>query len=426
MLSIVIIVGIEFSFSTTAFAQSTAPLIQKSDITYLGAFALPSWANGAKYGTSFFEYGGHALTPYRDPVSGKRTLYLEGHAHYPGAIAQVEIPSNFVTSSTWSDLPQAKILQNFVTINSAPDATSCGGNPSFIYGMLGYGGRLIVGAACSYGGSQTTSHGVSSLNLLSSEFQGYYGFSSVVATPRALGGPMALIPQQWQTAFGGPAFTGNCCISVTGSTSAGPSLTVFDPNDVGVKNPIPAKTVLFYPLSNPVCGAEHCEAKQSDTYNLTSVYGGVAFPPGSRSILFITAHGTGCYWYGGWDQPSLGGCSTNDPDLSEVKGPHAPPYRYQILAYDANDLVAVKNGTRQPWEPKPYAIIVLDGMPNSGNNIIKSAGFDQETGRLYIAQDYGEKPRIEVYQISVSGSSTPPTTTLGIPTNLKVNGSGSL
>jgi hypothetical protein len=388
--------------TTTASAQSSLPLIQQSDITYLGAFALPSWNESPTYGTSSFEYGGHALTSYHDPVTGSRTLFLEGHAHNPGAIAQVEVPGSFVKSSNWSALPEARLLQRFVDVNSAPDPGSCTGNPSFIYGMLGYGGRLIVAAACSYGGTQTTSHGVRSLDLSSSGFQGYFGFTGAVAPPRALGGPMTTIPSEWQASFGGPAFTGNCCISVTGSTSAGPSLTVFDPNDVGVRNPIPGKTVLFYPLSNPVCGAEHCEAAQSPVYNLTSVYGGVAFPRGSRSVLFVTAHGTGCYWYGGWDQPSFGGCSEKDPALSDVKGPHAPPYRYQILAYDANDLLAVKTGAKQTWQPKPYAVLILDGMPNSGNDRIKGAGYDSETGRLYIAQDYGDRPRLEVYQITVS------------------------
>ena len=406
-------------YPVTTFATSTAPLIQKSDITYLGSFALPSWANGATYGSSYFEYGGHALNPYHDPVTGKSTLFMEGHAHDPGAIAQVEVPDSFVKSTNWSALPVAKVLQRFVNINSSPDSGSCSGNPSFIYGSLAYGGRLIVGAACSYGGSQTTSHGVLDLNLSNPQFKGYYGFTGATATPRALGGPMTWIPPEWQNDFGGPAFTGNCCISVTGSTSAGPSATVFNPNDVGVKNPIPGKTVLFYPLTHPTCGSEHCEAQQSNIYNLTTVYGGLAFPPGTRSVLFVTAHGTGCYWYGGWDEPGIGGCPNKDPALSDVKGPHAPPYRYQILAYDANDLLAVKNGTKQTWEPKPYAVITLDGMPNSSDDRIKGAGYEPETGRLYIAQDYGDHPRIEVYQIAgpTASSTVPPSTSTVLPSS---------
>jgi hypothetical protein len=301
------------------------------------------------------------------------------------------------------------------TINN----NSCSGNPTFIYGSLAYNNRLIIDAACSYGGSQTSSHGVRSLNLSIVGFQGWYPFSGATATPRALAGPMTTIPAEWQPLFGGPALTGQCCISVTGSTSAGPSLTVFDPDKVSVTNPIPGQTVLFYPLSHPACGAEHCEAQQSNIYNLTTVYGGAAFPSGTRSVLFVMAHGTGCYWYGGWDENSLGPCPSPDPALPDAKGPHAPPYRYQILAYDANDLVAVKNGTKQAWEPQPYAVMVLNGMPNSDNDRIKGAGYDPETRRLFIAQDYGTEPRIEVYQIHVPASSdtTPPASPRGLRVN---------
>ena len=389
----------------TSFAQSTEPLIQQSDINYIGAFALPTWANGAKYGTSYFEYGGHALTYFKDS-SGRRTLYMEGHAQYPGNIGQVQIPDSFSTGST---LPMAKVLQNFVSIGNPPDASSCAGNPSFVYGMLGIADKLIVADACSYGGSQTTSHGVRSLNLSTNDFKGWYGFNNVKATPRALAGPMTPIPSEWQTAFGGPALTGNCCISVTNSTSAGPALTVFNPANVGVVNPIPGQTVLYYPLTNPVCGSLHCEEKQSNVYNLTTVYGGMAFVPGTRSVLFVMAHGTGSYCYG-----SATDCG-NDTALYDVKGPHAQPYRYQILAYDANDLVAVKNGSKQTYDPKPYGVFVLNGMPNSDDDKIKGAAFDPETGQLFIAQNYGEKPRIEVYQIGAAGTGTPP------PVSLKPN-----
>jgi hypothetical protein len=380
-------------------AQSALPLMQSSDFTYLGGFALPSWANGA-YGTSNFEYGGHGLMYFQDPATGKGTLYMEGHAQHPGAVAQVEVPSSFVKSEDWNALPIAKLLQPFADLPSAPDPASCTGNPSFIYGMLAYNGRLLLGAACSYGGSQTTSHAVRALDLSMGGTQGYYGFAGAVAPPRALGGPMINIPKEWQSAFGGPAMTGNCCISVTGSTSAGPSLTVFNPDDVGNKNPIPGTTVLFYPLSNPACGLLHCEATQSSVYNLTTVYGGGAFPSGTRSVLFVTAHGTGSYCYG-----SASDCG--DPILLDVKGPHAPPYRYQVLAYDANDLIAVKEGRKAAWDPKPYAVFELTGMPNSSNNRIKGAAYDQAGGRLFIAQDYGAQPRIEVYQLKVAIGSAP-------------------
>jgi len=353
--------------------------------------------------------------PFNDPVTGQRTLFMEGHAQYSGQMAQVEIPTTFVKSTNWSSLPKATLLKPFSDVTSPVgfgplNNASCPGTPTFIYGALVFNGRLILDAACSYAGSQTASHGVRSVNLSTQDFRGWFAFGSAEAPPRALAGPMTVIPPEWQATLGGPALTGQCCISVTGTTSAGPSLTVFNPDDVGVKNPIPGKTVLFYPLAHPACGPEHCEAVQSFQYNLTTVYGGLAFPRGTRSILFVVAHGIGPYCYG-----SASDC--NDPYLTDVKGPHAQPYRYQILAYDVNDIVAVKNGTKQAWEPKPYATFVLDGMPFSTDDRIKGAGYDAESGRLYITQDFGTTPRVEVWQISVpTGSTAAPQA----PTNVKI------
>ncbi len=396
--------------SMAATAPSALPLVQQSDITYLGAFALPSWANG-NIGASSFEYGGHAVTPYTDPSTGKSTLFMEGHAQKPGNVAQVEIPSTFVKSTTWSALPMAKTLQPFADVAdgkmNALDLTNLF-NPIFVYGLLPFNGRLIVGASSSYSSTQTTSHGVSNLTLSSSgDFKGWYAFSAS-APSRALGGPMAPIPAEWQSSFGGPALTGQCCISVTGSTSAGFSLTVFNPDDVGVKSPIPGTTVLFYSLDHPQCGALHCEATQNSNYNLTTVYGGMAFIPGTRTVLFVGAMGTGPYCYG-----SASDCG-NDSALLDVKGPHAQPYRYQVWAYDANDLIAVKNGSKQAYQPQPYAIWSLDGMPYSGNDKIKGAGYDPATGRLYVTQDYGTNPRVEVYQVGKATAAVSPNPPTGL------------
>lgn len=397
--------------ASPAAAQSNLPRVAQSDIVYLGAFALPT----ATFGTSSFNYGGHGITPYRDPQSGKRTLFMEGHAQKPGHVAQVEIPSNLVKSSNWSSLPVASVVQQFRDVTDGklsqvdPSNTS---NASFVYGLLAYNGRLIVGASNSYSASQQRSHGASSLTLSSSgDFQGFVAMSAT-APLRAVGGPMTVIPPEWRSALGGPALTGQCCISVISSTSSGPSATVFNPDNVG-SGSLSGTTVLYYPLSNPVCGSVGCEASQNDTFNLTTRVGGMAFPPGTRTLLFVGGHGTGRYCYGTMQE-----CG-NDTALPDVKGPHAQPYRYQIWAYDVNDLVAVKNGQRATHSPRPYGVWPLSGMPNSGNPTIAGAGYDPETGRLYITQDYYDKPRVEVWEIKVSGQSEPKQPSP--PGNLSVN-----
>ncbi len=58
--------------------------VTKSDFSYLGAFALPQ----DQVGGSYFTWGGGALAPYRDPATGRDTLFMRGHAWYPEQVAQ--------------------------------------------------------------------------------------------------------------------------------------------------------------------------------------------------------------------------------------------------------------------------------------------------------------------------------------------------
>jgi hypothetical protein len=215
----------------------------------------------------------------------------------------------------------------------------------------------------------------------------------VAANARALGGYMTAIPTEWQALLGGPALTGNCCQSIISVTSSGPSATVFNPDDVAVRNPIPGKTVLFYPLSNPLGGC----SEQNNFFNCATKLGGVAFPAGSRSVLFIGRQGTGPVCYKG----NLAGCPDNG-------GFNAPPYRHQIWAYDANDFLAVKNGQKQPWELRPYALIVLTDMDTSGEASVGGAVYDSARNLFYVAEAWGETPMVHVYKINVPGATPPP------------------
>jgi hypothetical protein len=394
---------------------TTNPLTQQTDISYLGSFRMPATDPSGE--VSGFNYGGNGVTPYYDSGTGKQTLFLQGHAQYDGQVAQVEVPATLVKSLTWSNLPMAPVLQGFHDVTDGLLGTAgdtYNGLP--INGLLVSGGKLIVAVTQAYGSTQVASHGVSGRNLsLPNDFLGFYPFSAgVVAPPRALGGHMTPIPVEWQALLGGPALTGNCCRSIIGATSAGPATTVFDPASVGVTNPIPGVTTLFYPLSNPACGSEGCEATQNNTFNLTTRVEGVAFPPGTRSVLFFGTHGTGPYCYG--TAVECGGYC-----LPDNKGPHAQPYREQIWAYDANDFLAVKNGTLETWEVQPYAIWsfgvgeIWDGSGPCAP-FLNGAGYDPATGRLYVIADYGQQPTVHVYQIG-----TPDTTAPSAPFGLAAN-----
>jgi len=378
-------------------APAEEGLLYKANMTYSGAFSLPL----GSFGGSSFHWGGHGLTPYHDPVSGKSTLFMEGHAQVPGFVAQVEIPTGFVNSSVWGDLPQATVLQNFYDITDGKSDTLAN-DTFYIYGMLAYNGRLIVGASEYYDGdySQVSSHGVSGFNLTTpNDFQGFYPVGGA-ANARSKGGYMNTIPYNWQSLLGGPVLTGNCCLPIISANSAGPSVTVFNPDHVGAVNPVPGTTLLFYPLDHPLAPVE----TTNNLFNLATQMGGMVFPQGSRSVLFIGRQGTGTYCYGcGINQGDTCpaecglGCCVDPCDLTE--GTHAYPYSHQVWAYDVNDLVDVKNGTVQHWEPQPYAAWTLDDMDTGGCADIMSAAYDPLMRRLYITQGYEDFPRVDVYQV---------------------------
>jgi hypothetical protein len=215
---------------------------------------------------------------------------------------------------------------------------------------------------------------------------------------------MGVIPSAWQEAFGGPALTGNCCLSILGASSAGPSATVFDPADVGAVDPIPGVTALFYPLGNDTTGDG---TTTNDLFVQSDQVVGIAFPEGSRSVLFIGTHGHGEYCYGpGTDDEDLHGTPDGEGNVwcydpvHSSKGTHAFPYVHQVWAYDAADLVAVVNGEKEPWEPVPYATIIVTDLDDQGGATIAGATFDPAGGRLFVTEQYGEEPRVHVFSVT--------------------------
>jgi hypothetical protein len=384
-------------------AQSDLPLVKRSDIEYIGSFALPQ----GDYGESRFGFSGRAVTVYTEP-DGTKTLFMEGHDWNSGTVGQVQIPDELVKSQDWDELPVADVLQDFHEISDGKAATLGTDSYVSIFGMLPYNARLIVAAASWYDApcQQDASHGVSSLDL--SDPDDFSGFKKInaVANARSLGGYMTIIPSEWRASFGGPALTGNSALSIISCISSGPAATVFNPDDVGVTDPIPGTTVVYYTLDNYLIVGNKTD---ENTWTFGSSVKGIAFPQGTRSVLFFgvqtLADG---YCYGpGTDDPELHKVDTEGGtwcyDLcSSYKGGHGYPYYHYVWAYDANDLLKAKSGELEPWEVKPYAEWQLDDLDTSGCAGMRGAGYDPETGRMYVTQSYGEDPRVDVFQINTT------------------------
>ena len=368
--------------SRWADAQTTLPLVQASHMAYLGFFNVPEGST-----SNPFSYGGMALAMGADGAS----LYYGGHV-FNQAIGRISIPAVGGTAS---------VIQNPVAI---PGSTG-GQNETQVAGALVWNNRLIVTKRNKYTTSDFRPLTAGSLNI--------GGFSPMQAVAGATGwfvsGYMGIIPPEWRSLLGGPCFIGNGVMSINSSCSNGPSFYAFNPDNVGGTT-VPAVALMNYPLSNPLADPNVANNyfSRSNYYNA-----GIVFPAGTRSILFIHRQGYGRPTY------------KTDDGCGGINGEGAAPYRRQVTAFDANELVAVRNGSKQPYEVRPYAYWTLPGPATSCSTFSGYADggycltFDQATRRIYAVLDQGETRRVHVWQLSVGGTTL---TAPQAPSNVRIVG----
>lgn len=363
---------------------ATQPRVQIGDLHYLGAFRLPSvWSAADPDATFSYNDDGLAFN------AAHHSLFVKGHV-YGQRVAEMSIPVA-VDSTNVADLNSASFLQDFADItegNLNPQAIA---NGMRIGGLLVYGNALVGAEWAYYDGAseQTVSHFTSGLDLAASgDYRGMYTVGNLFAA--FVGGHMTAIPAEWQAAFGGHALTGHCCTSIIGHQSLGPSASVFDPENLGVLDPVPAYPVVDYPIDHATLGMWGV-GPPNPVYNMSTTITGVVFAPGTRSVLFFGATGLGPSCYGeGTSDINLAGQPTPDgsvwcydPDNSS-KGTHAYPYTPYVWMYDANDLVSVRNGVMNAWDVQPYFSGALN-LPVAADTL-NGAVYDPATQRLYVEE----------------------------------------
>jgi hypothetical protein len=369
-------------------SPASLPLIQGGGMRYLGAFTLPP-DDGAG-GT--IRYGGNALGLGPDGT----TLYYSCLYNVHLAVVTIAEPGErgrFLAPCT--EVPNLKALDP-----SDPNAKVVGG-------ALWWNNRLITTAYATY----DAGHNVSKSHFVGTTVADIKGpFQVGNDRPGMVAGYMGVIPEEWRTLLGGPALTGQCCISIISRSSYGPSVSVFDPDEVGTKKKAASKMLVGYPDEHQTLGPYDFG---NDLFSSVTMVGGVAFPQGTRSVLFIGRHGTGyCYGEGTTDPTKhltphpLGTDWCYDPTI-EDKGPHGFPYRHMVWAYDANDLVAVKNGRKAPWSVKPYATWTLTEMSGgTGDAQMRGAVYDPARRRVYVT--VSREPIVHVYEIGPGEPSPAP------------------
>lgn len=385
---------------------------------FLGSFLGPSW-NGS-YAGDTIAYGGYGLAFN----AANNSLFVIGHGW-----------TNFVSEITIPDLSlDPKTYKRATFIQKPVDVTEGKRFGDVLTGLLVYHDRLILSSRVAYDANSSQnalrkSHYVSGLTLgTSGDAIGPLEITAVKTN--YLTGYMASVPTVWQGPLGGPALTGWCCgPSIIGRTSLGPAVSAFDPDKLGEIDPVPGVTLLYYPLEHPTIGTWGDSTgpwppvvgqKPNLVYNGTAMINGMAFPDGYRTVLFIGTLGQGIFCYGDTTgdinkvyTEHVFGDGSSQHYCAYVPGVDTGHSFYsidpvtkgfattltQVWAYDVLDLIAVREGSKKPWEIKPYATWALPGMGPVGNGVIRATAYDAATSRLYIYQSAGSDAIVRVYGI---------------------------
>jgi hypothetical protein len=392
---------------------SEAPRVGPANLHYLGAFRLPAGVPpGCAYG---FDY---ALTSLAfNPQH--QSLFINNHA-YEQKTGEVTIPT---PSLDPAHLPVATYLQHPHDITEGRLQCVLAGGGAYwdrceMGDVLVYGEKVLGTSYIFYdGGHQAVlSHFYS--NKLVSEAGDTVGLFDVGSIGAGfVAGHLCHVPPEWQAAIGGTALTGQSCLSIISRTSFGPSAFAFNPQDLvgmGQHETLPATPLVYYDEAHQNLGRWDQQTDVNHYFNMGTQIRGCAFITGSRSVLFFGVQGLGVPCYGESDlsappPPGLYDGHCYDPARSD-KGCHAYPYQPWVWAYDANDLVKVKNGELQPWDVRPYEVWGLTFPVTTPGGQIQGIAYDPLAQRLYISQynalyaypgqnPYEKAPVIHVYQL---------------------------
>jgi len=429
---------------SNCYAAPNLPILQQSNLVYKGAFRVPKGKYGASTKSFSLSYGGNSLA--FNPKNN--SLFMLGHLDSEKMLLEMSIPA-VVNGTTLSSLNTASVIQGSVDITGGIGYDKLGaGNTAIPNGgrpgsLLVYDNKLIGNSWAYYDGTSKAMNSHFTANLDWSAGPGFSGFYSVGVNPENtasanggfVGGYMAPIPTEWQADFGGTALTGLGGTPVITRSSFGPSVSVFDPANVGVADPVPATMLVGYPSSHRTLG-NYTDGNL--IYNSTTEVRGVVFPSGTSTVLFFGRHGLGADNFGAGSNYSgqttygpatsnlnevgrtatsvpntcgsaviAGGDTCNYDPADSSKGVHGFPYVYRVWAYNAADIALVNNGAVnpstgqrfQPWDLIPYGVWDLPLPFSISQARINSATYDPSTQRIYLAQEAADKPNLEPFPV---------------------------
>jgi hypothetical protein len=375
-------------------------LVTLSDLVYEGAFRLPS-----------NEFGASSMLYAQGPIaynSDINSIFVVGHAHQQ-AIAEFLVPSlnasTVISELSMSPAPTqsfSKVLSR--TLDNNPQ------NINRIAGMLYFNNKLIVNAYEYYDANGDVTHTTllvdNDQDISGSTISGYFSLQGGVHA----GGWMSPIPAEFQGQLDGEWIAGNASGEpIISRLSVGPTAFVFNPSDIGVKEPVPTTALLDFSLVNPLHDDISNESLTNDLWTHLShaVYGFI--PSGTRT--YITIGYSGGHKSGVCYKCIPAGRTTNCPGYCAKD---SSDYQLMYWLWDVNDLIKVKNGEIESHMVRPYEYGPMEA-PFPATEI-GGGSYDPRSGRLYLSLQRADKeqttfggdpPLIIAYKVKNSKQALP-------------------
>lgn len=357
--------------------------LQPGDLTYQGAFRLPS----------DFDWGARGMALYTQ--GGTNYLLVTGPDPDKAYFGRVTIPSP-AKANSWNSLGQEANLVSGLTdfgasiVNSVDTETALVSGIEYVSQQGSQTSGKLYGSIDNWYGVNEESHPtIWFSNINGSNPQGPFQLGSASDYDyhgNKSGDYLFTVPDWYANQYlgGRTLMTGKSRGAFHGSQ--GPSLIAFDP--ATLDNPsgnLDALSVLWYRI-NTECAAPNVTNKSvCDFPNFTFCdkwEGGSFVENGNkRAILIYGVKGLGDNNYG---IPPASSCE-------ESRGYYCDPLERQVLFYDVDQIGEIAQGERDPWTVTPYKTWRPSDffLGDSNGHTCGQAGdmtFDSENNRLYIIE----------------------------------------
>ena len=358
-------------------------LIQPSNLTYQGAFKLPS----------DFDWGARGIALYEE--NNKKYLFVTGHDQQVAEVGRVNIPTP-VKASSWNNLNQEATIVDDLSdygssiVNSVNPGTVWASGLEYIskqgsqtsgklYGSIDNWYAVIAESHPTIWFAETNgSNPRGPFHVGSPQDDNYHGNKAgdyLFQVPEwyaneYLGGRTLMIGKSRGASFG----------------SQGPTLLAFDPwSSENPSGNLDALSVLRYRVNFDCASPNVTNKSICDFPNFTMCdkWEGGSFVQNSnkRAIMIYGEKGLGDNNYG---IPPSGSCE-------ESKGYYCDPKERQVLFYDVDQIGEIAKGERDPWSVVPYETWRPDEffLGDSNGHTCGQAGdmtYDSESKKLYIVE----------------------------------------